>query len=90
MEKKNPLEWILREPREAVSERLVRVFVVNMGFGLKNIFCNKRDGKREETDLLIVFNHSDLLFTDGAGSHHGLRLKVKRVSEEKKSLVITN
>ena len=34
----NPLEWILVETREAVSERLSGVFVVNMGFGLENRF----------------------------------------------------
>ena len=31
----NPLEWILVETREAVSERLSGVFVVNMGFSLE-------------------------------------------------------
>ena len=35
--------------------------------------------ERGEANLLIVFNHSDLLFTDGAGSHHGLGLEVKQV-----------
>ena len=48
LEKKKPLEWILLEPLEAVSERLSGVFVVNMGFGLENECCNI--GERERGD----------------------------------------
>ena len=45
-----------------------------MGFGLKKIRFEIVALLGENTNLLIVFNHSNLLFTDGAGPHHGLGL----------------
>ena len=74
-EEKNPLNGLV-EPREAVPERLSGVFVVNMGFGLENIFVRMVARPESQTHLLIVFNHSDLLLTYGAGTHHCLGLEL--------------